>query len=502
MRHRKLDNGQKMALIIGGVALVGMIGFNMLSKSGKDKYEVPDGYVSIDDVPGASFYIDNRFMDIATAITQLTPESDLDGKTFYSYRNGEDRFILFNMSKFAVLAQKGTDFGLDQGKENIPNANICNVFFTPDEKEDIEQIDDLTYETVANAQITLTKGLYGDFTGKLVSTKDEAGNEWSIFVGIPGTEYKEIGSGDKDIITAIAESLHVNPIADGKVMVASLDTEELNKEETEVKAKIETPAVQNEETSASKESVPVAVIETNETDSSETAETETAEEATQEGETDTVTIEEAKEEAEEPSKETTADDAVKAPVKEEPKAETKKPEAVTSATPSSTGLISFGKTRQKQVGEVKASSVYAPLDIGDTGTLWVYKDRPGTAEQKISVTKVVRGKEAEDLIRDAIEGRYKFITPQKTCTYEAVEYDLPEGVSSYINIKILGMDGRTLKYKGIKYSKRTHQIITDDGKKCICYYEVPNGCKEYILECGDGTVENDIDSAYYRVMRA
>ncbi len=70
------------------------------------------------------------------------------------------------------------------------------------------------------------------------------------------------------------------------------------------------------------------------------------------------------------------------------------------------------------------------------------------------------------------------------CHFEMVEYELknPQTEDDYVRFNLVGLDAEKLVYNGIKYSKRTYELTK--GKKTYVYYEVPNGCKEYMLEIG------------------
>ena len=57
----------------------------------------------------------------------------------------------------------------------------------------------------------------------------------------------------------------------------------------------------------------------------------------------------------------------------------------------------------------------------------------------------------------------------------------------YTNIRIEGLDGERLKYHGISCTTRTYDMIYDwdSTTDLYCYYAVPDGCGEYMLECGN-----------------
>lgn len=70
---------------------------------------------------------------------------------------------------------------------------------------------------------------------------------------------------------------------------------------------------------------------------------------------------------------------------------------------------------------------------------------------------------------------------------ESLDEDYQEVVTA---IKLKGLDKEKLTYMGIKYSSKTYSYNTDGYVRC--YYEVPNGCNEYLLEIGNpiGTISS------------
>ena len=98
----------------------------------------------------------------------------------------------------------------------------------------------------------------------------------------------------------------------------------------------------------------------------------------------------------------------------------------------------------------------------------------------------------------------EYFAPADGCTFHVAHYKLDMSNcmgTGYLNVKLRGMHGENLRFRGIEYTSRTY-VITVSEDEYYCFYEVPNGCKEYVLECGEGTVENEdsgVISAYYKV---
>ena len=61
------------------------------------------------------------------------------------------------------------------------------------------------------------------------------------------------------------------------------------------------------------------------------------------------------------------------------------------------------------------------------------------------------------------------------------------------------MDGENLKFRGIEYTQRTYDIPVSDTE-FYSFYAVPNGCREYVLEMGEGDGKGEeAVSSYYGV---
>lgn len=162
-------------------------------------------------------------------------------------------------------------------------------------------------------------------------------------------------------------------------------------------------------------------------------------------------------------------------------------------------------------GEPKDSDIYNPLNSFDLGYLYCKTGRTQECvEPVIRIDNVYHN--ADNIVGNYIKHNpeYQNTSAPIGCHWEAVQYSVDYsgcGEKPYVNIKICGIDGEELKYHGIAYKKRTYDDyskVIDTGTyftDAICFYAVPNGCKEYILECGDGNITTpSIKAAYYLIM--
>lgn len=158
------------------------------------------------------------------------------------------------------------------------------------------------------------------------------------------------------------------------------------------------------------------------------------------------------------------------------------------------------KTAVKDDKKVYDSSIYDQLQVGKKGYSSVFdKSIKNYARITVKLDSILKGPEAEEYIKRNFNGKY-FDAPSG-CAYEVAILDIDKtGVGSniYLNVNMRGVDGNNLNFRGIKYSHRTYDIV-NDGTRAVVFYSVPNGCQEYTLEIGEGTIENKRESAYYIV---
>lgn len=431
-----------------------------ISKSSDDSPAIPVGYSEITDVQGITFYLDDRLIDRATAITQISEESGLDSSNYYVYKNGTDKYIYFNINKVAVIVQKGTSFhfGENENETALQNANICNIWFEKEGKKlEIEKDGNQSIAYV-NAALTITKTLYDDFTGKLVTVSDGK-EEWAMFAGVPGKSYEMISNSDKKVIDNIIESFHLS------------SNSEYNSQDNVSEVEEVLPS-ENEEFNKEELQTEITTENTEEMYCENTLEETIVEEVSDVNEV-------------QPEIEETVHDSYIA--------------------------ADINQKKQNDYGtDVFYSDIYSMLDIGNSGYLTAidYYSRK-QCEPIITIRQILKGSAATNLIKNTLT-EYPYFEAKEGCTYHAAIYDVDYSKCEnlpYVNIKILGADGKLLKYRGVKYSKRTHDIMSQSTNQnsiisgLICFYEVPNGCKEYVLECGEGSVDNlsSAKSAYYLI---
>ena len=114
-------------------------------------------------------------------------------------------------------------------------------------------------------------------------------------------------------------------------------------------------------------------------------------------------------------------------------------------------------------------------------------------EADVCVTHVYTGKSADKLLKKlkSNDEYIKDLNAQPGTSLQVAEYKMSEDPEkAYIDFKLVGLDGGTLKYRGVPFGKRTYDAKAGgtfkDGfyKNLYVIYEVPNGCTEYSLRIG------------------
>ena len=477
-----------IAIIVVAVVAVGVFIAQMTTpKAAEPSVEQKNGYSTITSVAGCTFMVNSVFTDQATAVTQISDGIDFDRQGFYSYKNGTDQYMLFQLDGIVVAVEKGTTFNFDDYKdkeEALNNSSIMGIWFGTDKDGIKYDKKDYRGEGIVTAQVVITNDLYNDFIGKLVCLKKD-GEEWSMFVGIPGTRYKEVGKEAKNGIESIAESFHLSDNTgefaepEYAVVISGDNVGQVVKAE-EIEVKKEKPPKQTV-------SEPAAPVEESEKVSADSV-------SEQEEPVEEVVVQEEK--------------PTEAPIEEKDEEE-KKPETA-AAKPT----VTVKSTVRNNASDDKAysSSIYSMLSVGKSG---VFEAKTGTGD---GITQMIVKLNAIQDSKVTSNEVYNYVLKHMNdtilyeappgCHFESAEFEVsaPEGASSipYTDVRFVGADGKALKFRGIKYSTRTYDLISEDdmsGGKRIVYYAVPNGCTEYVLKFGDGDDINGWKSAYYYVER-
>jgi hypothetical protein len=482
MQNKMVNKYKKKIISIAVIAYMMIV----LTGCGKmSLYAEPDStYKEISDVPGISFSIPSSVTQ-ATAINRITPEMEFDSSTTYSYKDGANTFLVFNMDNIVILCEKGTGFDFDmipkgEDKEaGLKNSPIVSTWLSQRGKtfNYKEGLKNGVYKLIGDvkAQVSITTRVFGDFTGQLAVVTDGV-TEYALFIGAPDELYDNLGSGAEEIIETVVKSLKMTYV-EAKEDVsdsASVASSETGNDEKEASAEI----------SANTESTENAVEEASiEISVSENVDTSAAEESSCEEE-------------------------------KEPQIEEKESSEKEDITTKKSGLEldNQNDTAVESEGSYY-SNVYSALKIGDSGKFISINDSAKALPAIVTVTNHYGKVDAEKIIkRYCASGKapYEYTDAPEGTHWEAVEYSIDktgtEGMI-YANVKLTGLDGKKLYFKGIGYTPRTYDIsylVNKEGDVetgYISYYAVPNGCTEYMLVVGDGNDSNGVAvyNAYYDI---
>jgi len=96
---------------------------------------------------------------------------------------------------------------------------------------------------------------------------------------------------------------------------------------------------------------------------------------------------------------------------------------------------------------------------------------------------------------DGIKYKGKYKQPREGTSFVVVEYSTNVSAENgYVDLRFCGVDGERLKLRGISYTTRSYDLYNSEelGTQYdvptfthrYAYYEVPTGCKEYMLVFG------------------
>ena len=425
------------------------------------------GYTQQTCIESAIFDMPETMLSQATAITAISEDSDYSQNAFV-YKNGHDTYLMFDISSVVVIVKEGTNYDFENSKneaETLQSDGINGIWFSQDGKKlecETEKSDN-KYKTMitADADVSITSDVYGMFAGKFANVK-EGDTEISMFIGAKADSYEDLTDSQVEIIEHIAKSLDIIKTEEDTEEAVSLD------ESTEKKAESSTEDVTEENTENPEEST-VA-------------------------EDDVVVIEDGQTSLPEENKE--------AETQEEPETVLGQPAETAASEPADArNYVSLESNQIERASDSMYSSIYSMLEIGETGVLQSLSYNTAEYEENyMTINAVYTGEDAINIIKGYCESgnaAYEYQDAPAGCSWNVIEYTLAKSQSNvYTNICLEGLDGEKLKYRGVSYDKRTHDIFsyetqTENGyEKLYCYYAVPNGCKEYMIEAGDPGVES------------
>ena len=483
------------------------------------------GYKKVTSVNGMSFDVPSKLSSMATAITEINEKSKLSYNETYSYKDGQSNYLLFLMETFVIIASNDVEY-------NITSTNTADIVnglndyymlgLRIDTTEDSISCDSSTKNGVmkviakVDAELILTREFYGEFSGKIAYINDGT-NEFALFIGVVADGYDNINEEGKEMINYVTKSLQpCNTPTDQSILITNTITPEQN-ESTEKEENVETP-----------DNIEPDIIEPEKPEQPTEPDIEIKPEEIPEILPD---VPEEPIEPEKPEEFPEIEPEPEVPATTEPEENEEKPNDTSEKEPEDSttviipdDMIPQGITLNNQYvntssDNIKASSIYSMLSLNESGYMSIINSLSQKVETiSITATNIHTGKAAEEIIKEyclSNDSPYPYAEPSPGTTWHVIEYSVDYANATlegdylpYVNIKLLGFDGNSLVFRGVCYSKKTHDI----HNKCIhkgnvyekyyAFYEVPNGCKEYLIEAGSGsinTINKGILSAYYHI---
>ena len=494
------------------------------------------GYKEITDIPGVKFVVPNSVAQ-ATVINQISGNMEFDSNTTYSYKDGVESYIVFNMNNIVILVQKGTSFGFDQlpaGEDKtscLNNSSILGTWLKSQNGEELSYEEDLAdgvYKLIATTQagVTITTELFGDFMGDLAVVTDGT-TEYALFMGAPVDLYNELNGNSKSMIETVAMSLAMtsdkttasdlmsssNSASTQADVENSADTsaeQESSNIEASSEASVEAEPVSDE---AAKEETTEVLEEEITPDAESSTESSIIEDNAQAADLGSSTEEISEAASEEVSIEVTESGSEEEtqPLEEEDAKETEETEAKGEEDQGddSAGMNLNNQREYAKANETDPSytDIYSTAEIGDKVYFQTTNGEGELQLLTVTLNKVYDKDESEKLIRQYCTNGstgYGYTDAPDGCHWEAAEFEVAAvngGVlpDIYTDVKFTGLDGEKLNFKGISYSMRTYNLM--NGSSVIVYYAVPNGCNDYLLRVGDTIKSEDVTiiNAYYEI---
>lgn len=437
MQISRKINIKKIVLAAAAILLFFMVITTIAKAVANKQITERDGYKVIRDVQGIEFQVNKEFSDYSTAVLEISKNIDFLDYQTYTYKNGKDTFLLFNMNSYIIIAKKGTCFDF-QGigvEESFLENSLDGIWFATRGKKPVIESSAEKYVVAVTAQVVITPLVYNDFTGTLTTlTKD--GEEWSLFAGT----------------VSKAPDAYIESIEYTMSTITSVDMEETSYQEYAIAGNVSGISPENFDNAD----------ETPQSGGLGTRDSNGPANANEEQGDDTFYIKENQ------------------------------------------------KCQDLEQGKVYEASPYAMLDLGYAGIASIVNDNGGSyTEAYIRIDRLFSKDETRELIKEYIssgESYYLEMEAPEGMHFEAVTYSVMYlDEPSYVNIKLCGLDGEDLRYRGVIYPHTTYDIAnkidTIDGwrRGYICFYAVPNGCTEYALSCGPESGRENQYTAYFHI---
>lgn len=386
-------------------------------------------FTVISSIEGVSFDVYNTILNSASFTSAISDTDLLNNAQTFVYRNDITDYLCYNSTSFAIVGQRMDSIGLSQMDANAIKTYISTTSFlktsitTPPKK--------LSFKKSANK--TETRLFFPEVEAGVspnvnsfqnyygaLSVVDTGTYTYFLFMGTI-YPFEEVTKDVKKIYEHTAKSLTYTGVSEPDVS-------------------------QSEEEDVSQNTVNEEIIE--ETDGKEFQSISEDETATQ---SDIAPVKDIVE----------GTISEKEELKEEPKEEP---------------MFKKEKTKGIKIPD-NDGAIFVSDDI------IAISSQPSGAKAEIRIYQV--NQKADEEIKKEVPS----FTAKEGTHFESVKYRLyqleqteDEIGEIYCDFRLKGLDGEKLTYMGIKYSSRTYDY--EKGGYKYTFYEVPNGCKEYLLTIG------------------
>lgn len=471
-------------------------------------------YMTISSVDGIIFEIPQAFSSKATAVTKVADDQNFAANEIYSYTNGNDEFMFFCMDELVILANKGTNFHFSQAEDKENALGTSSVIDSMCSKlgkklNFTESNKDGAYKFIAEVSenVSITTELYGDYIGKLAVIEDGT-DEWSVLVGVKGISLSDISKEQLSVVNSVTDSMK---ITDGEYVVKNntpeydvvinddaSETASSDEASSEISVEQKKEPEQEKEEAPSKEPDDVVVFEENTDQDDDSGASASIENSTEGASTEDTPEENALPETEKDAEtENTSDNT----------------ENETTSKPEEK-IHDNQKERDLSEEKVYDSDVYSLLKVGNYGITVCAGTNNDVQYPVVHLKNIYTGPNAIKVVQDqaASTSRYDYFEAPLGYSWQVAEYDViytDPNSRHEIDVRMLGVDGNKLVYRGVPAPQRTYladyEAESDPETGTLynlkVFYAVPNGCKEYVLKFGDGQVGTETEhySAYYHI---
>ena len=491
---KKLKTNRTMWIILF-VMVAGVTIFSKIKEKGGSGHFVDGhkgGYIMTDYVRGVTFDVPESFIQNAATESVMSRE---DSEYLYGWwliKNADTSYKLFNYNNVVIIARKGTDFTSKtqsgELKDMLRVSNLDGTWFSFDEDEDFNKSgeDNGGHKILANVvgDVTINPQFYGKYFGRLaIVSKD--GEEWSLFVGVCGSDYETLSAEAKNVVSHVAASFRFDPeyglegwngdagpAVSGEPAPSSVpDTAEPTQETTPEPTATQMPTATPAPTATP---VPTSTPVPTATQAPTATPEPTATPVPTATHVPTATPV--------PTKAPVTPVVTAAPTRVPTPLPTKAPTPVPTKAPVITSKPSMESS-------AKASSLSSPLSVGEVGKVSI-KIPESSKDGYVRVDSVNIRNDATDILRSVLGSEYTEAPAAQK--WVVIEFSSTLSVGDgFIDSVLLGADGNPLVMGGVINSTDTHQItrkVTQSGNEYnhyYLYYPIPNGFKStYVIRFG------------------